>query len=166
MASSIRKDIDAVELYKRAKQEKNGKIKVRYLAIGALLEGRSREDAAKIAGINIRNLHVWIKRYNEQGLDGLKGGQYLGRQSTWTPEIEQFLKNQVLEGACFEVDKRVTYRLEDFQLMIKEKFDVEYALSTIWYVLKRLGLSWISVRKKHPKTDPAAQEEFKKKSMI
>lgn len=94
------------------------------------------------------------------------GKKRRGRQSTWTSNLEQFLRDKASEGAHFESDKRVTYRLEDFQAMIEQEFGVKYALSTIWYVLKRLKLSWISVRQQHPKSNLLEQEEFKKKSLM
>ncbi|MBA3752334.1 transposase [Candidatus Dependentiae bacterium] len=166
MASALRKDIELSNIYDRAKQEQNGPTRVRILAIGSLLEDKNREHAAKIAGMSVSNLHVWIRRFNEYGLDGLVAKKRLGKKSTWSPECEQFLKSKALEGARFEANKRVTYRLEDFQAILKEKFGICYGISTIWYKLEELDLSWISVRQEHPKSDPVVQDEFKKKPPI
>lgn len=166
MSTAIRKNISAKNIYAQAKQVKDGALRARLLAIAALVERKPREEAAKIAGMSVSNLHVWVRRFNKLGFDGLIKKKQSGRKVTFTAEIEQFLKDIALEGASSEKDKRVTYRLEDFQAMIQEKFRIRYARSTIWYALKRLGLSWVSVRQQHPKTDFAAQEEFKKKPPI
>ena len=163
MASKIRKDIEISDIYDRAKLARDGATRARFLAIASLFEGKNRDYAAKVAGMSVSNFHVWIRRFNQQGLNGLVEKKRLGKKSTWTPEIEEFLKDKALQGANFKANKRVTYRLEDFQTMLKEKFNVDYGISTIWYALKRLGLSWISVRQQHPKSDLLAQEEFKKK---
>jgi transposase len=159
MSIELRKDIPSKELYKRAKKETNPKIRSRMLGIAALLDGHTRTHACLLAGISNCNLIIWMKRFNEEGIEGLRGKKMRGKKSNWTAEIENFLKEKALEGASFEKDKRVTYRLKDFQAMILEKFGVKYGISTIWYALKRLGLSWVSVRPKHPKTDPVAQEK-------
>jgi transposase len=50
----------------------------------------------------------------------------------------------------------------DIQKLAKDSFDADYADDTIYTVLKRLGYSWITARSKHPKSDGAAQEAFKK----
>ncbi len=39
----------------------------RLLAIAALLDGASREDAAKIGGMDRQTLRDWVIRFNEQG---------------------------------------------------------------------------------------------------
>jgi transposase len=41
------------------------------VAIAAVLEGASREEAAKIGGMDRQTLRDWVIRFNEQGADGL-----------------------------------------------------------------------------------------------
>ena len=55
-------------------------------------------------------------------------------------------------------------RGQDVQVLLKEKFCVDHALPSVYHVLERCGLSWISARSKHPKSNPEAQEDFKKNS--
>jgi putative transposase len=43
----------------------------RLLAIAPVLEGASREEAAKIGGMDRQTLRDWVIRFNEQGADGL-----------------------------------------------------------------------------------------------
>ena len=43
----------------------------RLLAIAAVLDGASREEAAKIGGMDRQTLRDWVIRFNEQGPDGL-----------------------------------------------------------------------------------------------
>ena len=40
-------------------------------ALAAVLDGASREEAAKIGGMDRQTLRDWVIRYNEQGPDGL-----------------------------------------------------------------------------------------------
>jgi transposase len=159
---AIRRDIRVEDVYKQAKKEKKGKVRARLLAIAAIMENKSRSQAAKIAGITADNIRRWIKRFNQEGFDGLRDKKQTGREPKWTRETEQYLKDKVSTGACFEKDERVTYRLVDFQLELKEKFNILYGISTIWYKLRELGFSWITTRKQHPKSNLEIQEEFKK----
>lgn len=162
MSVEIRKDVPIDEIYKKARIEKRAKIRSRMLGIASILEGRKRSEAAKIAGVTINVMRIWVRRFNEQGFDGLEGKKYPGCPPTWTRDHEAFLKDKVTAGAVFERDKRITYRLEDFQTALCEKFGITFGISTIWYKLKKLGLSWITPRQQHPKSNPIAQEEFKK----
>ena len=166
MTVPIKKDISVEEIYKRAKEEHNSKIRARLLGVAEVLEGNTRSYAAKIAGVTINNIRTWIRRFNDQGFDGLIDKKQPGNKSTWTDKIEQYLRDKVVIGADFETDKRVVYRLEDLQAMLKKEFNVHYGISTIWYKLKELKLSWISVRQQHPKSNQEEQEEFKKKFLI
>jgi transposase len=163
MSVVIRKDISIDVIYQNARVEKRAKVRSRMLGIAAILEGRKRADAAKIAGVTINVMRVWVRRFNEQGFDGLAGKKYPGCPPTWANDHLNFLRDKILAGAVFERDKRITYRLEDFQAALSEKFGIKFGISTIWYKLQDLGLSWITPRQQHPKSDPIVQEEFKKK---
>jgi transposase len=138
MSVAIRRDIAVGEIYQKARVEKRAKIRSRMLGIAAILEGRKRSDAAKITGVTVNVLRIWICRFNEQGFDGLVGKKCPGCPPTWTKDHEDFLKNKVSAGAVFERDKRITYQLEDFQAALFEKFGIVFGISTIWYKMKDL----------------------------
>jgi len=70
-ALSIRKDRTAVVLRKLAKAETEARVARRLLAIANALDGMSREDAARSAGMDRQTLRDWVIRYNEFGVDGL-----------------------------------------------------------------------------------------------
>ncbi len=48
--------------------------------------------------------------------------------------------------------------------LMRTKYGVDPALSTVYNTLKRAGLVWITGRSIHPKADMEAQEAFKKNS--
>src|ERR1700692_2914046 len=56
------------QLARRAKDAAQAR---RLLAIAAVLDGASREDAAKIGGMDRQTLRDWVIRFNQQGLEGL-----------------------------------------------------------------------------------------------
>src|SRR5271167_4306557 len=70
-AIAVRTDYTAGEVRRFAKRAKDAAQARRLLAIAAVLDGASREDAAKIGGMDRQTLRDWVIRFNEQGPDGL-----------------------------------------------------------------------------------------------
>ena len=48
--------------------------------------------------------------------------------------------------------------------MIKEKYKESYSVSGVYKLLKRMGMSWVSGRSVHTRSDPEVQGAFKKTS--
>ena len=70
-AIAVRTDFTAGEVRRLAKRAKDAAQARRLLAIAAVLDGASREDAARIGGMDRQTLRDWVIRFNEQGPDGL-----------------------------------------------------------------------------------------------
>ncbi len=66
-AIAVRTDYTAGEVRRFAKRAKDGGQARRLLAIAAVLDGASREDAAKIGGMDRQTLRDWVIRFNELG---------------------------------------------------------------------------------------------------
>jgi transposase len=96
------------------------------------------------------------------GIDGLRPRRGRGRKRKLLAEHEENFRQQVEELQQNREGGRV--RGQDIQVLLKEKFCVDHALPSVYHVLERCGLSWISARSQHPKSDPQAQEDFKKNS--
>ena len=43
-----------------------------------------------------------------------------------------------------------------------DEWGVTYSLNGIYYLMKDIGMSWVSTRSRHPKQDEQAQTDFKK----
>lgn len=163
-ATEIRKDIEAKELREAAKKEKNSRIVRRLLGLAHLLEGGSRSEAQKISCLNINNFRRWIQRFNAEGIEGLEAKTSPGRPPKLPPEVAKQLKEKVLEGPQAE-EGLARYRIIDLQRFLKEEHGITMGMSGIWYVLQDLNLSWKTGRQRHPKSDEATQEAFKKTSL-
>ena len=70
-AIAVRTDYTAGEVRRFAQRAKDAAQARRLLAIAAVLEGASREEAAKIGGMDRQTLRDWVIRFNERGADGL-----------------------------------------------------------------------------------------------
>jgi transposase len=134
------------------------------LALALVLEGASREEAARHAGMDRQTLRDWVHRYNEEGLAGLHDRRRPGPKPRLTPEQEAELAAEVERGPDPERDGVVRWRRIDLKALIETRFDVRLHERSVGKVLRRLGFARLSVRPKHPSSDPAAQEAFKKPS--
>jgi transposase-like protein len=70
-AIPVRTDYTTGEVRRFAQRAKDAAQARRLLAIAAVLDGASREEAAKIGGMDRQTLRDWVIRFNEQGADGL-----------------------------------------------------------------------------------------------
>lgn len=157
----LRKDIEASTLRIAAKKETNAGMSRRLLGIAHLLEGGTREEAHKIACLTINIFRIWMKRFNESGIEGLRSKKSTGRPPKISKEIKEELKKKILDGP----DKRkglVRYRIVDLQNMLKENYDIKIGSSGLWYILQELDLTWKTGRQRHPKSATDTQETFKK----
>lgn len=161
-ALDIRKDRTPAVLRKEAKAESNPRAARRMLAIANALDGMSRAEAARAAGMDRQALRDWVIRYNEHGLDGLHDRWGDGRPPRLTPEEQAKLLDIVLAGSDPETTGISAYTREDFVAICEERFGKTFHPSSMSRVLRRLGLSRQKARPSHPKKDPAAQAAFKK----
>ena len=159
-----RKEPGAVELRREAKRCRDAKAARRMLALALVLEGRSRAEAARAAGMDRQTLRDWVHRYNEEGLAGLRDRRRPGPRPRLTPEQEAELEAVVERGPDPDRDGVVRWRRVDLKALIETRFAVRLHERSVGKVLRRLGFARLSVRPEHPKADGAAQAAFKKAS--
>jgi transposase len=68
------------------------------LAIAMVLEGCSRLDAARQAGMDRQTLRDWVHRYNEAGVDGLISKSLPGPEPKLSDAQMQELRALVVAG--------------------------------------------------------------------
>lgn len=71
-AIGITRQYDTVALRKLARRERDGRVASRLLAIASVLDGVSRTDAARQAGMERQTLRDWVHRFNADGVAGLR----------------------------------------------------------------------------------------------
>ncbi len=155
----IRTDHDPAELRRR---ERDGRVSARLLALANALEGMSREDAARAAGMDRQTLRDWVHRYNAAGIEGLRDRPRPGRPCALDEGRQAALKGLVLRGPRLERDGCVAWRARDLRGLVERRFGVRYSESGVRRLLRGLDLSWQKVRPVHPEADLKAQERFKK----
>jgi transposase len=150
------------DFFQLAKRESNSRIRIRLLALGHLRAGKTKLEVINMFRIVFPTLREWLLRFIAEGVDGLRDKQGRGRKRKLSAEQEEDFRQQIERLQESREGGRV--RGQDIQVLLKEKFCVDHALPSVYHVLERCGLSWISARSKHPKSDSVAQEDFKKNS--
>ena len=161
-ALEIRKDRTPIVLRKLAKAETDTRVARRILAIANALEGMSRAEAARSAGMDRQTLRDWVLRYNERGIDGLADRWGDGRPPTFDTQEQAELMRIVLAGPDPETSGLSAYTLEDLARICEQRFGKRMHPWSLGRLLKRLGFSRQKTRPSHPQKDPAAQAAFKK----
>jgi len=163
-AVPLRQDISADELRRCAKHETDGRAARPMLALAAVLDGASRADAARLAGMNRQSLRDWAHRFNAAGIEGLHDRPHTGRPSRLSDGQQAAFKALVLRGPDIERDGVSSWTAKDLCRIVEERYQVSYSENGMLKLLHSLDLSWQKTRPVHPKADRKAQAEFKKTS--
>lgn len=126
----------------------------------------SREDAAKIGGMDRQTLRDWVHRFNQAGPDGLKDAWWSGPASRLSPAQKAELAEIVDTGPDLAVNGVVRWRRIDLKRVIAERFGVDYHERYVSRLLKELGFSHVSARPRHPAQDASIVEAYKKTSRV
>jgi transposase len=159
---TIVQSVNDIDFQKLAKTAKHPRERIRYLAFAHMRDGKSNSDIAHMLKVHRMTITDWIKKFNQEGIEGLKekGGRG-AKQRLDVSEHEAFRK-AVLELQDNKRGGRI--KGKDVLKLMEDKFDVKYTLKSAYNALHRVDLVWISGRSKHPKSDPEAQLAFKKTS--
>src|SRR3954471_7562640 len=161
-----REELDAGGLWREAGRCRDARAARRMLALALVLEGASREEAARAAGMDRQTLRDWVHRYSAEGLPGLHDRHRSGRKPRLTPGQEAELATAVEQGPDPDRDGVVRWRRIDLEALIEARFAAGLHERWVGRALRRLGSPRLSVRPRHPKADEAAQDALKKASPI
>src|SRR5215210_3464766 len=95
---AIRDDRSAAELRRLARREPDRAAACRMQAIAGALEGLTRAEAARLAGMERQALRDAVVRYNAEGLAGLHSRPSPGRRSQLDEDKRAALRQLVLDG--------------------------------------------------------------------
>src|SRR3954463_12541046 len=93
-----RRELGAGDLRREAGRCRDARAARRLLALALVLEGSSREEAARVAGMARQTLRDWVHRYNAEGLPGLRDRRRSGRKPRLTPAQEAELATAGAQG--------------------------------------------------------------------
>ena len=161
-AIPIIRHVEPEALRHMGRSQTSGRMASRMFAIANVLDGLSREDAARHAGMDRQCLRDWVHRFNVEGVEGLRDRPHKGRPRRMHAGVEKEFCERVDTGPDADADKLVRWRRVDLQAWLKSEHAIAYHERSIGKILKRLGYSHVSTRPIHPENDPEAMEAFKK----
>lgn len=163
-AMTIRTDLGtAADLRRLAKQQSGRRPALRLLAIANALDGMSRAQAARAAGIERQSLCDAIKRFNAQAIAGLIDRPKGHRRERLCEAEQAVLINLILRGPDPAKGEPCAWTLPDLCRFIEERFDKSMCPQSMSRVVRRLGLSRQKARPVHPQKNPKAAAVFEKR---
>lgn len=134
----------------------------RLRAVTLAQEGRTAEAISDALACTPRAVQKWVARYNRGGAAALADRPGRGRKPRLNPEQDQRLRVRVEAGPTAE-DGTCTLHGPDIRRILRDEFGLILCQQAVYDTLHRLGLSSLMPRPIHRKSDPEAQEAFKKK---
>lgn len=160
---------DEQRLAARVDATQNAKQRDRYRVV--LIAGRGlgdepelgRERIAAAVGRSRQFVDEWVGRYRKGGIDALVPKPRPGAARRLGPEQEAQLC-AMLEAGPPPEQGIAAYNGPILREQIEQRFGKLYSLAGVYKLLHRLGYNDLMPRPRHPDTDPAAMEAFKKTS--
>ena len=159
-----RLDLTATELRAASAKSRDAPAARRMLALALVLEGVDRKTAAETCGMDRQTLRDWVHRYNAGGLG--RAVEPSGGAAPTAARSRSGVRARGLAGGRSRPGggRRGSLAAAGPARRITDRFGVELHERTVGKYLAALGYRRLSVRPRHPKTDPEAQDAFKKAS--
>jgi len=141
------------------KYEQDVKTKERMLLIlNVVYQGKVSAEVARDLHRSKSWASDWLKRYDNEGIEGLKTRQKSGRPCVISEEVVYQIKKELKESSYGWTTKKIE------ELIIK-KSGIKYHYTHIYRILRRWGFRQKMPRKVHVNTASLAEKEaFKKRS--
>lgn len=148
------------DFVKLAKTEQNARQRIRFLVFAHIVEGKSFSEAARMVKVVPRTVITWVSKFRKNGINALQEQKGRGRKRSIEEKDEEAIGMAVEEMQRKKEGGRI--RGSDVHSMIAVQYGVKLSNGSLYRVLHRAGLSWITGRSQHPKADVGKQEDFKK----
>jgi transposase len=131
--------------------------RLRIIILG--MEGWTAPAVAMAVGLTRRICQRWVRRYNDEGLEGLDDRRGREPRIPLSPE-EQDRVRQRLDAGPQTQDEVCSLRGKDVQRILAQEFHLLRSLAGVYHLLHRLGYSYLRPRPRHRKADPEKQAAF------
>ena len=160
MIDQERQKLSEERFIELAKREGHARTRLRLIALEHLKEGKSCLEVAVMLKVSRISVRHWLNRFLREGIEGVKEKKRSGRKQVLPKQKEEEFRLEVEKLQEGRNGGRI--RVKDIQVMLKEVFCCDYEIKSVYDLLNRLGMSWITARSQHPQSDPQQQEDFKK----
>ncbi len=141
-------------------ERKNSTYEMRVRAVRAVLRGRSMSDVADAYETDRSTVYRWVKRFHEDGEEGLRRRPTSGRPRTLEDLTEDELRNIVLQPASdfgYESDLWTVGRLH---AVIEDQYRIRVSNDTIWRRLREAGLTYQKPERQYYELDEESRQDW------
>ena len=163
-AIGVRWDYTSADLRRFTRRCRDADQVRRVLALAVILDGGSRSEAARMAGVTLQIVRDWVLRFNEAGPEGLATRKAPGKASILNDEQRARLLEQVESGPIPAAHGVVRWRLVDLGQWIWDEFGLSVTRFTLGRELRAMGYRKLSARPRHHGQRVGDIADFKKLS--
>jgi transposase len=143
------------DISERRRQAQDRRIYQRLSAVLWSDAGRTREEIAELVGVSTRQVGQWFRIFRNKGLDQLCTLHYQGDPGRLRPAQVERLKQEIATG--------VFHNAEQVRTWVQETWGVDYSISGLKDLLRRIGASYHKVSGFFWKADVEEQKKFVRK---
>lgn len=151
------------ELKTLYRTEKIARLAQRIHGVYLASKGSTCPQIMAITGAARRTIQQWVRKYNKQGIVGLKDKQRPGTP-TKLPRKKELKFQRRIESGPTKADGVSVLNGPVIRRILEREFGVLYSRQGLYDLLHRLGYSCLCPRPQHEKANPQLQAEFKKTS--
>ena len=129
------------ELTELMKNTKNKKLFRRAQVILSVLRGNSCLQTSKIYSYADSNLRIWLRRYEKDGIEGLKDKPKPGRDLKFTKEVESIILELLEQDPLKYKSKYPFWVCSQLALVLKKEHNVDLSSESIRLFLKKNDIS-------------------------
>ena len=162
MPIGLRRDYDAAQLRRIARESEDADQVRRLLALAAIYDGSSRTQAAEVGGVTLQVVRDWVLRFNAEGPEGRIDRKAPGQPSRLDDEHRAALAEMVENGPLSAVHGVVRWRIIDLCQWVWDEFAITISQQTLSRELRAIGYRKLTARPRHHAQAPGAIEACKK----
>jgi transposase len=150
-------------LKQKYKKEKDARLKSKLLAILYLYENKPLVETAYLIHFSVVSLRLWVHRWNDHGVEGLKRKTNSGRKAALSGETWAHIKDDVLISPRSFGYEFGLWRLKEIAGHIEKHYGTEFSLCWVWRMLKKVNMTLLVPRPKPIKADKEKQAHFEQR---
>lgn len=138
------------------------KIGLRLYAVYQVSLGQPSRKLEVLYNTSFKQITNWVRRFEKDGLEGLRDRPGRGRTSRLSEEKRIRLKKLIGEESPLDYGYNTdTWTGPLLIEWIGDQFGIQYKKAQIYNIIKSLGFTYQKGRGIYPEADPRAQEAFK-----
>ena len=143
--------------------EPDGKARDRIRVVAMAKAGQTTPQIVQVLKVPRRSVQRWVARYNDQDVAGLHHHTGAGAKPRLKADRHERLRAR-LDAGPPKGDGTCAWSGASISQLLEKEFGVVLTRDAVYKLLHRMNYSWLCPRPRHPKSDAAAQDAFKKTS--